>query len=237
MSAFEGSESGREAGSLLRARGDGQPGALHPEQAPQELVDSPDEPPPELAAAWTSSTELLVAGLQNDEELAWFELYSRFSKPLQALIHRHLPASLRSHLATEDLFQSAMLRVRGSIGGFEPRGPGSFKAWLTQIIRNLIHSKARKEGSLPPELRDRQPATDLLDPASVPSEEAELAERLAHLTLTLAALPERHQEVLLLFLRERMNTLQIAERLEISERTARRIRAEAVAALERAARE
>lgn len=123
-----------------------------------------------------------------------------------------------AHLA-EDLAQEAYLRVRRAM---EARPIEHIEAFLHQTARNLALDHARRQrtrrGVEVDGCRD-ETLTDVVDP--VPSQEATLIERerFELLRRTLAGLPPRAQQVVMLSRISEWSNRRIAAHLGVSERT------------------
>src|SRR5690606_29874889 len=112
----------------------------------------------------------------------------------------------------QDAFVTALQRIE------ECRQPEKFSAWLLSIVRNRAHDHARARN-----VRQAAPLieTDLPSAAPGPLRETERSELNADLLRALSTLPELQREVLMLFDLEGWSHRDIAERLGISEGSAR----------------
>ncbi len=54
-----------------------------------------------------------------------------------------IPRALRSLLSVDDVMQQTYCDVFADLGGFEPRGEGSFRGWLTVLARHNLTSAVR----------------------------------------------------------------------------------------------
>lgn len=140
-----------------------------------------------------------------------------------ALVRRHLPAAYAVALArlgeradAEDVCQDAFVTALRRIE--ECRQPARFSAWLLRIVRNRAHDHARAQA-----VRAAAPIGEMEIAAGTPGplRLAERAELEADLLRALSTLPELQREVLMLFDIEGWSHREIAERLGISEGSAR----------------
>jgi RNA polymerase sigma-70 factor (ECF subfamily) len=140
-----------------------------------------------------------------------------------ALVRRHLRAAYAVALArvgepadAEDVCQEAFLSALRRID--DCRQPERFAAWLLRIVRNRASDFVRGR-----KVRDASPLESVPAPASGadPLREAAREELQANLLEAMEGLTELQREVLLLFDVEGWSHREIAERLGISEGSAR----------------
>ena len=82
-------------------------------------------------------TEVLIRRVRAGENPARDALVRRFLPLLRQWAHGRLPRAARDLHETEDLVQLALMRALKQINSFESEGPGSFLAYLRQILLNL----------------------------------------------------------------------------------------------------
>ena len=103
--------------------------------------------------------------------------------------HDRLPRAARDVNETDDLVQLALMRALKHIGRFNNEGPGSFLAYLRQILLNQVRDEVRRLG--------RRPEASELDPElpdanlSSPLERLVGEQRLRVCENALAAPPRR----------------------------------------------
>jgi RNA polymerase sigma-70 factor, ECF subfamily len=140
-----------------------------------------------------------------------------------ALVRRHLRAAYAVALArlgeaadAEDVCQDSFVIALQRLE--ECRQPDRFSAWLLRIVRNRAHDHARGQA-----VRHASPIDELQipDSAASPLRDAERSELHADLMAALSGLSELQREVLMLFDLEGWSHREIAERLGISEGSAR----------------
>ena len=109
------------------------------------------------------TTAVLVARAKAGDSSAVDALFERHRDVLSQWAHGRLPRGMRDLHDTDDLVQEAMHRALKRVDRFEPRRPGSFLAYLCQIVTNLIRDEARRHkrlpqrGELPEEIQDVGP--------------------------------------------------------------------------------
>lgn len=140
-----------------------------------------------------------------------------------ALVRRYLSAAYAVALArvgepadAEDVCQDAFLTALERLD--ECRKPEQFGAWLLQIVRNRAHDLRRYRTvrtALPLE------SAEVAAPRENPEHDAERAELRADLLEAVQGLTELQREVLLLYDFEGWSHREIAEKLGISEGSAR----------------
>jgi RNA polymerase sigma-70 factor (ECF subfamily) len=140
-----------------------------------------------------------------------------------ALVRRHLAAAYAVALArlgepadAEDVCQDAFITALERLD--ECRQPDRFAAWLLRIVRNRAHDHARRS-----EVRVAVPLelTAIATNEVGPLREAERAELGEDLLRALEGLSTLQREVLMLFDLEGWSHREIADRLGISEGSAR----------------
>jgi RNA polymerase sigma-70 factor (ECF subfamily) len=133
---------------------------------------------------------------------------------------------------TVDFAQIVMIDAYRAIGEFEPRGTGSFLAWLISIARNRIADALRRkrEESIDTFLLEQQVVTD------EPSDCADIDERRELLVDVMLTLGHEEREVITLRDFEGLPFAAIGERLGRSANSAQILHARAMARLGRALR-
>lgn len=96
------------------------------------------------ASSELSPTEMLVRDAAAGNPMAQSQLFHRFAHRLLALIEVKMSSALRRRYDPEDVLQEVSLEAHRLLPGFEPRGPGSYYAWLASIAVNKILNLAQK---------------------------------------------------------------------------------------------
>lgn len=134
----------------------------------------------------------LVAGARDGDDLAWEQLYARYTPTLRGIARSYrLPAS-----DVEDAVQTAWLRLVDGVG--RVRDPAAVGGWLAITTRRecmrLLRGTVRECPSGDPALGDVADSAGPADPEGV----LLASERRAILQRALATLPERQRELMAL---------------------------------------
>lgn len=133
-------------------------------------------------------------------------LYDRYIGYLTAVCSRYVVDSA----AVKDILQDAFVKVFSKLDGFEYRGEGSLKAWMSRIVVNDSLKNLRGEGRLKyvDELPDTEGEGEIEGMPEVPVRE--LAEMIK-------SLPDGYRTVFNLFVFEKKSHREIAGLLGIKE--------------------
>ncbi len=153
----------------------------------------------------------LVRLAQAGELEAADELFRRYEDRVQKIVRIRLGPRLRGALDSADIRQEAMLTAFQKLGGFEMHEESSLIRWLSRIVENKIHDKLKyhaaqkhdpgRQVSLAPS--PGAPSGDLAACLAdgrlpTPSVEVGRSQTAEAVRGCIAALPERHREVILL---------------------------------------
>lgn len=160
------------------------------------------------AATGSEPTEVLIRRVRSGENVARDALMRRFLPLLRQWAHGRLPRAARDLHETEDLVQLALMRALRQIDHFESEGPGSFLAYLRQILLNQVRDEVRRLMRRPEsaEIDTEMPDTDLPSPV----EQLVGHERLRAYESALASLPKRQQGLIVMRLEFGMSYPEIA---------------------------
>lgn len=153
-------------------------------------------------------TEVLIRRARAGDNPARDALVRRFLPLLRQWAHGRLPRAARDLHETEDLVQLALMRALKQIHSFESEGPGSFLAYLRQILLNQVRDEVRR--------LMRRPESSEIDPeladTELPSPVEQLVghERLRAYEAALASLPKRQQGLIVMRLEFGMSYPEIA---------------------------
>ena len=163
---------------------------------------------PAVVSPAAEPTEVLIRRVRAGENPARDALVRRFLPLLRQWAHGRLPRAARDLHETEDLVQLALMRALKQIHSFESEGPGSFLAYLRQILLNQVRDEVRRlmrrpeSAEIDPELAD----TELPSPV----EQLVGHERLRAYEAALASLPKRQQGLIVMRLEFGMSYPEIA---------------------------
>lgn len=160
------------------------------------------------AASGSESTEVLIRRVRSGEGVARDALMRRFLPLLRQWAHGRLPRAARDLHETEDLVQLALMRALRQIDHFECEGPGSFLAYLRQILLNQVRDEVRRLMRRPEssELDTEMADSDLPSPV----EQIVGQERLRAYEAALASLPKRQQGLVVMRLEFGMSYPEIS---------------------------
>jgi RNA polymerase sigma-70 factor, ECF subfamily len=176
------------------------------------------------------SFDRLMVRLREGDEDAAAELFHRFARRLAALAGRRLGPRVRAKVDPEDVVQSAFKSFfrRQSAGRFQLRDWGALWALLTTItLRKCGHKVAYLHGAKRDIDREAAPlGSDLCDPSwnfladdPTPHQAAVLTETVNQFLLRLDG---SHRDIFSLAL-EGYSSPEIAERIDVTERTVQRV--------------
>jgi RNA polymerase sigma-70 factor (ECF subfamily) len=153
------------------------------------------------------STAQLIQRIRGGDAGARELLVARFLPLLQRWAHGRLPRAARGLSETDDLVQVTLIRAIQHIDGFRSEREGALLAYLRRTLLNELRDEIRRSvrrpsGGAPADLPDRSPT--LLD-------EIIGRETIEAYEAALAALPETHQEAVILRLEFGYSYPQIAE--------------------------
>jgi RNA polymerase sigma-70 factor (ECF subfamily) len=113
----------------------------HP-SSPQRPSDNTDESP--STSPPQDDTISLINLARAGDNAALERLCSRYLPRLYRWATGRLPAHARSSIETSDLVQDTFLRAIRRLGGFEPRHPGAFPAYLRNALLNRLRDEMRR---------------------------------------------------------------------------------------------
>lgn len=153
-------------------------------------------------------TEALILRVRNGDGRARDALVRRFLPLLRQWAHGRLPRAARDLHETDDLVQLALMRALKNVGHFENEGPGSFLAYLRQILLNQVRDEMRRFSRRPPGEEINPETPDMDAPSAV--ERLVGAERLRAYEAALGSLPRRQQGLIVMRLELGMSYPEIA---------------------------
>jgi RNA polymerase sigma-70 factor, ECF subfamily len=146
-------------------------------------------------------------------------LLMRHNVRLTEFIEKSFPGYVRSHLSVDDVRQISWEQAFQAIGGFEPRGEGSFFAWMRTIadhrVKDAVRQHQRHQSVFAAAQNDAsagclpEPAAD----SSTPSQKVGNVERLDRLRQAMQSLPQDYRTVLELRFLNGLSVAQTAQRM------------------------
>lgn len=157
------------------------------------------------AAGNDLSEQELLEQVRSKNPAAQRRFYDRYAGYLTAVCSRYIPD--RAQL--KDVLQDAFIQIFNHVDGFEYRGEGSMKAWVTRIVVNHALKALRHSGKLV--FVDDMPDAPEPEDFSVPPIPAAEIQKL------IQALPDGYRAVFNLFVFEKKSHKEIAALLGIKE--------------------
>jgi RNA polymerase sigma-70 factor (ECF subfamily) len=170
----------------------------------------------------------LLARIRAGDESAAHELLARYESQVRLVVRRQLPKLLRSRFDSLDFLQSVwgsfFRRMKSGPEDFED--PRSLVAFLARAARNKVIDEYRRAASQKGNMRREEPLwvegyrpREIESQGDSPSEVVEAREQLGRL---LDMVPEDRKAMVTLKAGG-LSTREIGERLNVSERTVRRV--------------
>lgn len=85
-----------------------------------------------------------IARACSGDEAALQRLILAHHHELEKVLAHRIPQRIRAALSVEDILQEAYVSVFQNIETFKPRGPGSFRAWLTTIAERKLFDEIKR---------------------------------------------------------------------------------------------
>ena len=170
----------------------------------------------------------LLGRIRSGDESAAYELLARYEAQVRLVVRRQLPRLLRSRFDSLDFLQSVwgsfFRRMKSGPDEFED--PRSLVAFLARAAKNKVIDEYRRAASKKGNMRLEEPLwvegsrpRELVGDDDSPSEVVEANEEFDRL---LDMLP-RERQVMLELRVQGLSTREIGDRLNVSERTVRRV--------------
>jgi RNA polymerase sigma-70 factor (ECF subfamily) len=170
----------------------------------------------------------LLVRIRSGDESAAHELLARYEAQVRLVVRRQLPRLLRSRFDSLDFLQSVWGSFfrRMKAGPDEFDDPRSLVAFLARAAKNKVIDEYRRAASKKGNMRREEPLwgegsrpRELVGDDDSPSEVVEARETFGRL---LGMLPEERKIMLELRV-QGLSTREIGDRLNVSERTVRRV--------------
>ncbi|MDQ6745512.1 MAG: sigma-70 family RNA polymerase sigma factor, partial [Actinomycetota bacterium] len=159
----------------------------------------------------------LIAAVRRGSDLAFEELYSRYSARIRAYVLSTMRDHARAEDVTQEVFISALRGLRGSEGGI------AFKPWIYGIAKNACIDESRRTRRRGHEVPLEGDPSDALTSSrwllAVPSPEVAVDEKqqLSDLRSAFGVLSPNHHRVIVMRELEGLSYRQIGERLGMSQ--------------------
>jgi RNA polymerase sigma factor (sigma-70 family) len=165
-----------------------------------------------LSAPDQSDADLVRASLAGDRD-AFGHIVVRYQSLVCSLAYRATGSIARSEDLAQDTFLSAWRNLPAL------REPARLRSWLCGIVRNLVNNSLRRaERELVQVAAVLEPShEDVPAPDPSPPQQAIKQEEEAILWRSLARIPQKYRDPLILFYREHRSIENVAEALDLSE--------------------
>ncbi|MBL8842287.1 MAG: sigma-70 family RNA polymerase sigma factor [Planctomycetes bacterium] len=199
-------------------------------------VDRDGDPPR------ADATETLLKRARAGDAAAFEQLFALHGERLRRSARAKVPAALRGRIDDSDVVQEALVDAVTHLDSFEARGEGSFRRWLSALLRNRLlmtiqhclgrkKRDARREQRLDSDTASKASGLRLASPQSSPSAAAMRGERRRQLERALATLPADYAQVLRLVRLEEKSIAEAAAAMGRTENAVKKLLARALLAL------
>ena len=146
---------------------------------------------------------------------AFVHLYDHYFPRIHAYVRYRVPNSQDA----EDLISDVFLRALHELGRFEWRNRGSFAGWLFRIAHNLVADHYRKHKRVAPLFSPDEALGKITSQVPLPEEVLDQQETFHQVRALIATLSPRRQEIITLKFFGGLRNLEIADILNLDERT------------------
>jgi RNA polymerase sigma factor (sigma-70 family) len=160
-----------------------------------------------------ASDHELVAAVRSGDDRAFEQLYERYRRRITAYIHGMCGDHARAEDLTQDVFISALRRMR------ETERPIAFKPWIYEIAKNACIDQFRRTRRAEEVSYDAEDSTESVKLAAAgptPLEAIDTKEQLDNLRGAFGGLSDAHHQILVMRELEGLSYRQIGERLGMS---------------------
>ena len=188
----------------------------------------------------TSSFAKLFELARQGDKKAIGELIDRWRKYLLLIANENLDRDLHAKIAPSDIVQQSMIDAQLHIGDFRGNSEAEFRAWVRTILRNNVHAARRRFKTAQRRDLSREicindsamPIPTLKNPHDSPRTTALKNERAHVLDSAMKQLPENYQQVIKLRNWDELSFVDIAQRMDSTEDSARKLWSRAVLRLQ-----
>lgn len=151
-----------------------------------------------------NTDEEILKAIDSGDRKAMRALYDSYSGYATAVGLRYIP----DMYLLKDVLQDSFIKVFTNIGGFNYRGEGSLKAWITRIVTNEAINFLREHNRFcfTDELPEETPEEEMPDIDGISNEK---------ITELIGRLPDGYRTVLNLYVFEGLSHKEIANKLNI----------------------
>lgn len=175
----------------------------------------------------SSKTDQLLRSIADGDERALEQLLAEHRDYLRRLLDARMEPGLRQRVDPSDIIQEALLVASRRIDDYVDRRPTSFRLWLRRKTLERLSEARRKHFAKKRAIARESPLNDassmaiarhlLADRPSVVAMRQELGDQVREAMLTLS---ESDREVLILRNAEHLTNTEVAQLLEIDQKTA-----------------
>lgn len=178
-------------------------------------------------------TQIVIARAQAGDDGAVEALFERLHDYILLSVRVRLGPRLRSVLESRDIFQGVALEAFRDLKNFTPRGPGSYRCYLNQVILNNIRDRMRHFDALKRQGGELMSQSRLQDLPASSGEETyfDASGRFERLEREISSLPEEMRQVLLMRSVDGLASKEVAEMLGKSDAAVRKLYSRALAQL------
>jgi RNA polymerase sigma-70 factor (ECF subfamily) len=170
----------------------------------------------------------LVERAKTADQQAIQDLVVHFQPRLEGFVHSRMGHRMQLQTDAEDVVQETLAKAFQNIRQLNWQGEKAFFSWLVSIAENIILSASQKADRIPLELNPDAP-----DSEESPSKHLRRNERFERLEKAIGCLSPDHRQVVLMARVERLQTAEIAARMNRSPNAVKKLLARALQELKR----
>ena len=177
----------------------------------------------------SSQWETLIEAARKGCDDALSRIVKEFREYLLLVADREIGTQLQAKFDAADVVQTSLVDAMSSIDQFKGSSEKEIRSWLTKIVLNNLQDEARRYTKTSARAVDREKNSSSIinvlrdDLIESPSTSLSTQEQDSRLKMLIEKLPQQQQGVLACRHQHELSYQQIAERLGITEATARKI--------------
>ena len=177
----------------------------------------------------SSQWKVLIEEARNGGDDALSRIVKEFREYLLLVADREIGTQLQAKFDAADVVQTSLVDAMSSIDQFKGSSEKEIRSWLTKIVLNNLQDEARRYTKTSARAVDREKNSSSIinvlrdDLIESPSTSLSTQEQDSRLKMLIEKLPQQQQDVLAYRHQHELSYQQIAERLGITEATARKI--------------